>query len=45
MIKDHYQFLIMGKPYLALIPGLAIMLLVALCDWQQFEDRFDPVKR
>ena len=31
MIKDHFQFSY-GKPYLALIPGLAIMLLVThLC--------------
>lgn len=28
MIKDHYSYIILGKPYLALIPGLAIMLLV-----------------
>lgn len=28
MIKDHYQYIILGKPYLALIPGIAIMLLV-----------------
>jgi peptide/nickel transport system permease protein len=28
MIKDHYQYIIMGKPYLALAPGLAIMSLV-----------------
>jgi len=28
MIKDHYPFLIMGKPYLALLPGFCIMLLV-----------------
>ena len=28
MIKDHYQYIILGKPYLALIPGVAIMTLV-----------------
>ncbi|MNU20805.1 Glutathione transport system permease protein GsiD [compost metagenome] len=28
MIKEHYNFLIAGNPVLALIPGLAIMLLV-----------------
>ncbi len=28
MIKDHYSYIILGKSYLAVIPGLAIMLLV-----------------
>lgn len=28
MIKDHYAYLIVGKAYLALTPGIAIMLLV-----------------
>lgn len=28
MIKDHYNYIILGKPYLALIPGLCIMTLV-----------------
>jgi peptide/nickel transport system permease protein len=28
MIKDHYSYLIMGKAHLAIIPGIAIMLLV-----------------
>jgi len=28
MIKDHYNYIILGKAYLALIPGIAIMLLV-----------------
>lgn len=28
MIKDHYNYIILGQPYLALIPGLCIMLLV-----------------
>ena len=47
MIKDHYQFLVMGKPYLALIPGLAIMLLVSsfMLIGNSLRDRFDPVKR
>ena len=28
IIKDHYAYIILGKPYLALMPGLAIMSLV-----------------
>jgi peptide/nickel transport system permease protein len=28
IIKDHYHYIIMGKAYLAIIPGLAIMSLV-----------------
>lgn len=28
MIKDHYNYIILGKAYLALIPGLAMLLLV-----------------
>tara|TARA_R110001583_G_scaffold187781_1_gene349290 strand:- start:440 stop:1534 length:1095 start_codon:yes stop_codon:yes gene_type:complete len=28
MIKDHYNYIILGKPYLAVIPGLCIMGLV-----------------
>ncbi len=28
MIKDHYNYIILGKPYLAIIPGIAIMSLV-----------------
>lgn len=28
MIRDHYSYIILGKPYLALLPGLCIMLLV-----------------
>ncbi|GGD16013.1 ABC transporter permease [Hyunsoonleella pacifica] len=28
MIKDHYNYIILGKPYLAMIPGLCIMTLV-----------------
>jgi peptide/nickel transport system permease protein len=27
MIKDHYNYIILGKPYLAIIPGLAIMFI------------------
>lgn len=28
MVKDHYNFLLTNRPFLAIIPGLAIMLLV-----------------
>ena len=28
IIKDHYNYIILGKPYLALLPGAAIMSLV-----------------
>ncbi len=28
MIKDHYQYIILDKAYLAIVPGVAIMLLV-----------------
>jgi len=28
MIKDHYSYIVLGKPYLSIIPGLAIMSLV-----------------
>ncbi|MDC7994279.1 ABC transporter permease [Altibacter sp. HG106] len=28
IIKDHYAYIILGKPYLALVPGVAIMSLV-----------------
>jgi len=28
MIKDHYNYIILGKPYLALVPGFCIMSLV-----------------
>jgi len=28
MIKDHYQYIILDKAYLAIVPGIAIMLLV-----------------
>ncbi len=46
MIKDHYQFLVMGKPYLALIPGLAIMILVSsfMIIGNNLRDLYDPQK-
>jgi peptide/nickel transport system permease protein len=28
MIKDHYNYIILGKAYLAVIPGFCIMVLV-----------------
>ena len=28
IIKDHYSYIIIGKAYLAIVPGLAIMFLV-----------------
>ena len=28
MIKDHYNYIILGKPYLAIMPGICIMILV-----------------
>lgn len=28
IIKDHYAYIVMGKPYLALVPGFSIMVLV-----------------
>jgi len=28
IIKDHYSYIVLGKPFLAIIPGLAIMSLV-----------------
>lgn len=27
IIKDHYSYIILGKPYLAMVPGMAIMIL------------------
>ena len=27
IIKDHYNYIVLGKPYLAMVPGLAIMFL------------------
>ena len=28
IIKDHYSYIILGKPFLAIIPGVCIMVLV-----------------
>jgi peptide/nickel transport system permease protein len=28
IIKDHFSYIILGKPYLAIIPGIAILSLV-----------------
>jgi len=28
MIKDHFRYILLGKPYLAIVPGIAIMTLV-----------------
>ena len=28
MIKDHYNYIILGEPFLAIIPGVCIMMLV-----------------
>lgn len=28
MVKDHYNYILLGKPFLAIIPGMALMLLV-----------------
>jgi peptide/nickel transport system permease protein len=28
MIKDHFRYLLLGKPYLAVLPGLCIMFMV-----------------
>jgi len=28
MVKDHYNYIVLGKPFLAIIPGIAIMSLV-----------------
>ena len=28
IIKDHFSYVILGKPYLAIIPGIAILSLV-----------------
>jgi peptide/nickel transport system permease protein len=32
IIKDHYSYIILGKPYLAMVPGVAIMLLTLAYD-------------
>ena len=28
MIKDHYNYIILGEPFLAIAPGVCIMMLV-----------------
>ena len=28
MVKDHFRYLLLGKPFLTLVPGIAIMTLV-----------------
>ena len=28
IVKDHYSYLLLGKPYLAVLPGMAISTLV-----------------
>ena len=28
MVKDHFRYLLLGKPYLTILPGMAIMSLV-----------------
>ncbi len=44
MIKDHYGYIIMDKAFLALIPGVAIMLLVLVFTLigNGLRDAFDP---
>ena len=44
MIKDHYPFLLTGKPFMALAPGLAIMLLVSsfMMVGNALRDAYDP---
>jgi peptide/nickel transport system permease protein len=32
-IKDHYSYIILGKPYLAMVPGVALCL-----HWLFFDD-------
>lgn len=43
MIKDHYSYIILGKPYLALVPGTAIMLvtLAFMMNGNALRDAFD----
>ncbi|MDY0089654.1 MAG: ABC transporter permease [Flavobacteriaceae bacterium] len=43
MIKDHYNYIVLGKPYLALIPGMAIMLvtLAFMMTGNALRDAFD----
>lgn len=47
MIKDHYPFLLTGKPFMALAPGLAIMLLVSsfMLLGNALRDIYDPQLR
>lgn len=44
MIKDHYPFLLTGKPFMALAPGVAIMLLVSsfMMVGNALRDVYDP---
>lgn len=44
MIRDHYGYIIMDRAYLALIPGIAIMLLVLAFNLlgNSLRDQFDP---
>lgn len=44
MIRDHYGYIIMGKAYLALIPGFAMMLLVLAFNLlgNSLRDALDP---
>lgn len=44
MIKDHYGYIIMDKAYLALLPGIAIMLLVLAFNLfgNSLRDALDP---
>lgn len=43
IIKDHYSYIILGKPFLAIIPGLAIMSLVTafMMTGNALRDAFD----
>ncbi len=43
MIKDHYAYIILGQPFLAILPGIAIMLLILAFNWvgNGLRDAFD----
>ena len=43
MVKDHFRYLLLGKPYLAILPGLAIMTLVLafMTLWNSLRDILD----
>lgn len=43
MIKDHYNYIVLGKPYLALVPGMAIMFitLAFMMTGNAIRDAFD----